>query len=59
MSSLALIGLGSNLGDRRAYLDRALAELRGLLLTVANLPAAASPDGTATYEVEGDYTLPK
>jgi 3-oxoacyl-[acyl-carrier protein] reductase len=29
MASTAYIALGSNLGDRRAYLDRALAELRG------------------------------
>jgi 2-amino-4-hydroxy-6-hydroxymethyldihydropteridine diphosphokinase len=28
MGELALIGLGSNLGDRRAYLDRAVASLR-------------------------------
>ena len=29
MAATAYIGLGGNLGDRRAYLDRALAELRG------------------------------
>jgi 3-oxoacyl-[acyl-carrier protein] reductase len=29
MAATAYIALGSNLGDRRAYLDRALAELRG------------------------------
>ena len=29
MAATAYIGLGSNLGDRRAYLDRALAGLRG------------------------------
>ncbi len=31
MAATAYIGLGSNLGDRRAHLDRALAELRGRL----------------------------
>src|SRR4051812_543889 len=30
MSTLALIGLGSNLGDRRAHLDRAVADLAAI-----------------------------
>ena len=60
MSSFAAIGLGSNLGDRRAHLDRAIAALAGtsgVTVTAVSAFHETAPMGAQGYLFHHRRTL--